>query len=91
VLQAAIIVPYIFLLIGVIKQATMDDYKDQTQAVYSAFLLLALMTVYTVSTYVCLFIFHCVQAQESIGSRMHEVDWQPHDMLFFTVSIFSVL
>jgi hypothetical protein len=31
----------------------------------------------------------CVfQAQESIVSRMHEVDWQPHDMMFFTVSIF---
>jgi uncharacterized membrane protein len=88
-LQAAIIIPYAFLLVGVIKQATMEGYADQTQAVYSAFLLLALMTVYTVSVYVCLYIFHCVQAQESVGSRMHEVDWQPHDMLFFTVSVHS--
>jgi hypothetical protein len=30
----------------------------------------------------------CVlKAQESIGSRLHEVDWQPHVVLFFTVMV----
>jgi hypothetical protein len=45
ILQAAIIIPFIFLLTGVIKQATMEVYKDQKQAVYSAFLLLTLTTL----------------------------------------------
>lgn len=85
VLFGAIIVPYALLWVGVIKQATLPLYAQERQAVYASCLLLALMTVYTASVGVCLWIFHCVQQQESEESRAQEVDWQPHDMMFFMV------
>lgn len=86
VLFGAIIIPYGCLVVGVVQQATIPQYSSERQAVYASALLLALMTVYTASTVVCLWVFHCVQAQESEASRLIEVEWQPHDMMFFLVS-----
>jgi hypothetical protein len=85
ILFGAIIIPYGFLIAGVVQQATNPQYAEQRQAVYASALLLALMTVYTASTVICLWVFHCVQAQESEASRLQEVEWQPHDMMFFLV------
>lgn len=77
--------PYALLLVGVVKQATIPAYAEERQAVYASFLLLAIMTVYTVSVGVCLWVIHCIQQQESEESRAQEVDWRPQDMLFFLV------
>jgi hypothetical protein len=85
VLFGAIIIPYGFLIAGVVEQATNPQYAEPRQAVYASALLLALMTVYTAGTVICLWVFHCVQAQESEASKLQEVEWQPHDMMFFLV------
>lgn len=84
-LFGSIIVPYTLLLVGVVKQATIPAYAEERQAVYASFLLLAIMTVYTASVGVCLWVLHCIQQQESEESRAQEVPWRPHDMMFFMV------
>lgn len=81
----AVIVPYCCLVVGVVKQVSLPAYSCEQQVVYSSCGLLGLMTVYTVSVGVCLWVIKCVQQQESEESRAHEVDWQPRDMMFFMV------
>jgi hypothetical protein len=84
----AIIIPYWFLVVGVAQQASSPHYQDKWQARYASALLLALMSVYVVSVGVCLWIYHRVQQQQQQQqqeSEGHEVEWQPHDMMFFLV------
>lgn len=81
----AIVAPYCCLVLGVVKQATLPEHSCDRQIVYASCVLLAIMTVYTLNVGVCLWIIHCVQQQESEESQAHEVEWQPRDMMFFTV------